>query len=227
MLRFVIRAFFVLSLAATTAHAQSSAMPTMESHGALIEQKLRDAKTLGATLADRLEGVQKDFDLPGDIVERALQSLENGDVQEALGITPEFLQEQNAQGERYPEGVFAFASFSMPDPSLKQLLRQGSELGIPVVFNGFVNNSVTDTEARVRAIYGDDPDTSDVTHGFTIDPTLFKRFDIKAVPTLVSTTQKLDTCLTPACENDPTPGHDRVAGNIPLANLLEIIAIGF
>lgn len=214
------------SLGFTPSFGEDYRLPTMQSHGALIEERLKEARDLGETLASRLKVIQHDFDLPADIVDRALASLNNGEVHEALGITPEFMDAQNAKGERYPEGVFVFASFSMPDAALKQLLQQGSDLGIPVVFNGFVNNSVTDTEARVRKVYGDDPETSDVTHGFTIDPTLFKRFQIKAVPTLVATTQTLDTCITAACDNDPVPDHDRVAGNIPLATLMQIIAIG-
>ena len=123
--------------------------------------------------------------------------------------------------ERYG-GLYLFASFSIPEPSLKAMLIEADRFGVPVVFNGFVENSVTATEARVRALYEDEA----ISHGFIIDPTLFTRFDVVRVPTLVSTLEDLDFCETCGCSRDPTPGHDRVAGNAPLQTLLTVIAKG-
>ena len=97
-----------------------------------------------------------------------------------------------------------------------------ADLGVPVYFNGFVENSVVETEKRVRAIY----EGEDISHGFGIDPTLFERFDVVAVPTLISTTVDMDVCETTDCSGDLIPAHDRIAGNVPLRRALELIARG-
>ncbi len=197
-------------------------LPSATTHGALIDDRLEEADAIGEDLQSRLRLLQQEFDLPEDITARALDSLENGRVRQMLNIGPGDLPEGVAEDRRYPGGVFVFASFSMPEPSLKAVLTDAADLGIPVVFNGFVENSVLATEQRVRSIY----QGSDISHGFIIDPTLFTRFEVTAVPTLVSTMVNLDVCETQGCDADEVPEHDRIAGNVPLRHLLEIIAKG-
>lgn len=197
-------------------------LPNAASHGALIDQRMEEAEAIGEDLESRLEILRQEFDLPDDITARALASLENGRVRELLNAGEADLEGLMETEERYPGGVFLFASFSIPDPSLKVYLQEADRLGVPVVFNGFIDNSVVETEVRVRALYEDES----ISNGFIIDPTLFDRFDITAVPTLISTTVDLDVCETTGCAEDAIPPHDRVAGNIPLTSLLEIIAKG-
>ena len=211
---------FILCFPASIALAQS--LPSASTHGTLIDNRLDEAATLGEDLASRLKLIEREFDLPEDLSKRALESLKNGRVREMLNIGPDDLPELAETEERYPGGVFLFASFSIPELSLKAILQDADRLGVPVVFNGFVDNSVVATEARVRALYEDET----ISQGFIIDPTLFERFDVVAVPTLVSTTVDLDVCETSGCADDATPPHDRVAGNIPLTSLLGIIAKG-
>ena len=208
------------ALAATSLSADQR--PSPATHGTLIDDRLAEAAKIGDDLKSRLQLLQQEFDLPDDIAARALASLENGRVREMLNIGPGDLPQTAEDARRYPGGVFVFASFSMPEPSLQALLTDASALGIPVVFNGFVDNSVLATEQRVRSIY----EGSDISHGFIIDPTLFTRFEISAVPTLVSTMVNLDVCETQGCDADHAPDHDRVAGNVPLRFLLEVIAKG-
>ena len=217
MLRIVI---LLLGFSASALSADQ--LPSTATHGALIDERLEEADAIGEDLQSRLRLLQQEFDLPDDITARALDSLENGRVREMLNIGPGDLPEGIAEERRYPGGVFVFASFSMPEPSLKAVLTDAADLGIPVVFNGFVDNSVLATEQRVRSIY----EGSDISHGFIIDPTLFTRFEVSAVPTLVSTMVDLDVCETRGCDADEVPEHDRVAGNVPLRFLLEVIAKG-
>jgi conjugal transfer pilus assembly protein TrbC len=202
--------------------AFSQHLPDATTHGALIDERMEEADAIGEDLQSRLQLLQQEFDLPEDLTQRALDSLENGRVREMLNIGPDDLPDTADDAKRYPGGVYVFASFSMPEPSLKAVLTDASILGIPVVFNGFVDNSVIATEARVRSIY----EGSDISHGFIIDPTLFTRFDVKAVPTVVSTTVDLDVCVTSGCAEDGVPDHDRIAGNVPLRTLLSVIARG-
>ena len=211
-----------LTLTTSFAVAQSDELPNATTHGALIDERQREADVIGEDLKSRLQLLQREFDLPDDLTQRALDSLENGRVREMLNIGPDDLPNAVPQEQRYPGGIYLFASFSMPDPSLEAILRDAADLGIPVVFNGFVENSVIETEKRVRAVY----EGSDISQGFIIDPTLFTRFNVVAVPTLISTMVNLDVCATTGCDDDGMPEHDRVAGNVPLRTLMTIIARG-
>ena len=203
--------------------AQSSVAATDELSDR-IREAMDNARIDGASLKERLRVLDDEFDLPDGIRDLGVNSLKNERVRALLNLPSleEEAQALDGGDERYAEGVFVLASFSMPRPSLKALLFDASDLGVPVVFQGFVNNSVTDTEQMVRAIYSEE----DSSQGFTIDPTLFKRFGVDAVPVVISVVERMDVCETTGCEGDPMPLHDRVTGNISLRAALDIIARG-
>lgn len=118
--------------------------------------------------------------------------------------------------------IFLFASFSMPAVSLRQMIGEAEEFGIPVVFRGFVENSVFRTREEILRVFG----SEEAAKGFSIDPTLFARFNVEAVPIVVALGDDLAACDFPGCSDDLAPDHDRVTGNIPLKFALETIANG-
>ena len=182
-----------------------------------------DAKRQGEALRDTLtpqdaadsafEGV--DFD---DLRSKALS---HPRVQALLGAKGTADSARGEEDQRY-EGakVFLLASFSMPEASLKQMMEEATVFGLPVVFRGFVNNSVYETQARLEQVFG----SMDAATGFSIDPTVFARFDVTAVPQVIATSDVIDVCETPGCEDDPVPPHDRVSGNVPLEFALRLIS---
>lgn len=183
---------------------------------------IRDAERRGEALAGSLsiqaprEGVDIE-DLDG-IRTRALNDPR---VRNLLGVDE--AKEAEGQGEKYADTrAILFASFSMPPASLRQMMREANSYGLNVVFRGFVNNSVYDTRVALEEVFADDEEGE----GFAIDPTLFRRFDIQAVPALVVLGEELDVCNTPACEDEVSPIHDRLSGNIPLETALKLIAAG-
>ena len=99
-------------------------------------------------------------------------------------------------------------------------MAEAKTYGLPIVFRGFLNNSVYDTQAALEETFG----TLDDAVGFSIDPTLFTRFAVEAVPQVIAVNQVLDVCETPGCERDPIPPHDVVKGNVPVAFALDLIA---
>lgn len=207
------------SLLASSIAAQSL---SEAERGALIDGALEQAQIDGAALKERITLFARKFNIPEDIARRGLEELGNERVRELLGIQDQPLPNGQGGTGRYQGGVFVFASFSMPPQSLRQLLLDATQFDVPVIFNGFADNSVLVTEAKLRAAIDEETQTN----GFLIDPTLFTRFEVKAVPTLVSTTANLDVCQSPDCSEDGTPPHDRASGNVPLAYLLQTIARG-
>ncbi len=116
--------------------------------------------------------------------------------------------------------VFLLASFSMPKQSLRQMMAEAKKYGLPIVFRGFVNNSVYDTQVALEEVFG----SADDAVGFSIDPTVFTRFRVTSVPQVIAMNEVVDVCETPGCEGDPVPLHDRVSGNVPVEFALRLIA---
>lgn len=118
--------------------------------------------------------------------------------------------------------VLVFASFAMPGSSLRQVLLDADRLHAAVVFRGFLDNSVFKTGDALRAALGE----GEAPKGFAIDPTLFSRFHVSAVPVYVVLNAPLASCETADCLQDPLPAHDRLSGNIPLETALTLVAAG-
>ena len=181
------------------------------------------AEELAGELQQKLQ-IQEpaQWSLPIDLDEARRNALNHPRVRALLGtdegLEPTEAEDQKWQGAR----VFAFASFSMPKQSLGALLKQGQDMGVPVVFRGFFNNSVYDTRDALIEIFGSD----DNIEGFVIDPTLFERFDIHAVPAFVATDVDMDACMSAGCEEDAAPPHDRLAGNVTLGYALDLFERG-
>ena len=149
------------------------------------------------------------------------RALNNPRVQALLGAGGHADQGAAEDTRRYPnQRAFLFASFSMPDQSLRQMMIDAQQYNVPIVFRGFLNNSVFDTQVAIQRVFGDDAETI----GFNIDPTLFTRFDVQSVPQVVVTLDDIEPCLTQACLGDVPPPHDKVSGNIPLLAVLDIVS---
>ncbi|MDR6775624.1 type-F conjugative transfer system pilin assembly protein TrbC [Azospirillum sp. BE72] len=109
-----------------------------------------------------------------------------------------------------------FVSFSMPEAALKDLAEQTRRAGGALLFRGMVNNNITDTMAAMGRIVGEQG-------GAMLDPTMFRMFDVKVVPTIVVPAEQVQPCFEPRCRS-AAPEHDRIAGNVTLFYALETIA---
>lgn len=186
-------------------------------------EALKNAERLAEEWQEKLNQQEPaDWSLPIDLEEARRNALNHPRVRALLGTNegqaPTEAEAQKWEGAR----VFAFASFSMPKPSLNALLTQGQDYGVPVIFRGFLNNSVYDTRDALIEIFGSDENIE----GFAIDPTLFERFDVRAVPVFVATDTDLDACETEDCAGDAPPPHDRLAGNVTMGFALETFERG-
>lgn len=186
-----------------------------------IPQMLNNAETLAEEWTDRLDILDADdfgrtFDVDGMRDRalnhprvRALLNAEEGETGEA------------ADGPRYASNqVFLFASFSMPDQSLRAMMAEADQLDVPVLFRGFVDNDVFATRARLLDVFGSDADII----GFSIDPTMFVRFNIEAIPAVVITQEPVEPCVSGGCAEDVAPPHDIIRGNVPLIAALDLSA---
>jgi conjugal transfer pilus assembly protein TrbC len=162
------------------------------------------------------------FGVEPNIDELRDKALNNPRVQALLGADGKNIDGELTEARYGNDQILLFASFSMPEKALRSLMIEADRFNVPIVFRGFVNNSSLDTQIAIEKVFGNDIESI----GFTIDPTLFTRFNIEAVPQVVVTKFPLNPCETQGCKNDTVPLHDIVRGNIPVEAALRIIAKG-
>lgn len=124
-----------------------------------------------------------------------------------------------ANGGEAPQFI-AFASLSMPDDALKQLVRDTAAAGGVVVFRGFPNNSAKEFVARLSKVVDKGQLAS-----IGIDPRLFRAFQVQAVPTYVSVSSDFDLCAGFSCTTK-VPPYDRMIGNVTVEYALSTFAEG-
>src|SRR3546814_15982544 len=72
--------------------------------------------------------------------------------------------------------LIVFASLSMPEQSLKKLIRDTAKAGGTVVFNGFPGNSMKAFQQGIMKVV----DNEDAYGSIGIDPRLFRAFDVRS-----------------------------------------------
>ncbi len=187
-----------------------------------IPTMLNDAEALAEAWQERLQIQEPQAYQPRvDLEELRLRALNHPRVRALLNADDGDANGGAADQPRYASNqVFLFASFSMPEPSLRAMMAEADALDVPVLFRGFVNNSVFDTQEKLLDVFGQDANII----GFSIDPTMFVRFGIETVPAIVITAEPVEPCETSGCANDLSPPHDIIRGNIPLLSALDLAA---
>lgn len=117
--------------------------------------------------------------------------------------------------------LVAFASLSMPETSLRQVIADVSKVGGVVVFRGFPGNSARRFTAALSAVLPQ----GKVRASVGIDPRLFRAFNVAAVPAYIVTATGFDLCDGFDCRTT-LPPHDRIAGNVTLDYALAAIGDG-
>ncbi|HGN1707560.1 TPA: type-F conjugative transfer system pilin assembly protein TrbC [Providencia rettgeri] len=97
-----------------------------------------------------------------------------------------------------------FVSFSIPEAGLKQMVPEATQLGIPTLINGLIDNDFRKTATAVFELTKDSGEG-----GVQIDPKTFAQYSITQVPALVV-----------RCDH----GFDVIYGNIRLISAIERIA---
>lgn len=92
----------------------------------------------------------------------------------------ENVKEDEDESLKKDDEILVFVSFSMPEASLKQLSDESGKYHARLIMRGIYKNSFKDLKEKVLSISKDGLK-------FDIDPELFKKYDIKQVPTFVNT----------------------------------------
>lgn len=107
--------------------------------------------------------------------------------------------------------LLVLVSFSMPAEALDALARQAEQIDAPLVLQGLIDDSMEKTAQRIAAM------PRGAGSSLAIDPTLFSRFGVDRVPTVVLPLHALQRCTETGC---PVPEHVKVTGEASLDYLL-------
>jgi len=201
-----------------------------------------DGLDLGAIRARNRAGTDELEALVAAALKRA--EAQSGAAQEVRADTDQtFAQEQQARSARAPAGVvdfdailggtaanarvpmgegpllLVFASLSMPQASLRHLVRDTTQAGGIVVFRGFPDNSVKAFARGLMRVVTSEQEEAHI----AIDPRLFRAFRIDAAPTFVVAEGGYELCDGLDCTS-AVPAHARMTGNVSLAYALESFA---
>lgn len=103
-----------------------------------------------------------------------------------------------------PDNIYYLISFSMRDEAIEEIMQQATYYNIPVYINGLINDSMKDTTNKFIKLFGKNSQ-----YGIGIDPTIFEKYSVEVVPTLIV-----------KCDNN----FDKLSGNIPLKQAIEKIS---
>lgn len=196
--------------------AVEQALPDAEAFARKLRAAIKAANAQAVNLAERSGARLRDYEkgfkpsVPGEGTGFDLDRLLNQNV-------PVFGEARDIGFNSIPP-LLVMASLSMPDESLKALIRDVGAVGGRVILRGFYEGSLKATAARLQSLIVKDSDKS----GVGIDPRLFQTFNVTAVPTFVIPAGSIGECNTPGCI-PAAPPHDRISGNITLRYALETL----
>lgn len=123
-----------------------------------------------------------------------------------------------AEKRNLQQGILYFASLSMPAAALVRVIDQLAKINGSIVLRGLIKpGDMKGTADAIAKLIGNRPVS------FLIDPNLFKRFDVKQVPTLVVLPGKqVPTCQNNTCD-EPTPLYYAITGDVSVDYALDSI----
>ena len=188
----------------------------------------KDADALAATVRRRAEAVQGE-------AEQSQNEARTSAARYAESLPParqvndtfdfEAMVKGRAEAEKAPlsEGprFIAFASLSMPPEALKALVRDMGRAGGVTVLRGFPAGDAALFKQTLAAIWQGE----DAPAALGIDPRLFRAFQVDAAPSFVMAASDFAPCDGFDCRDAPPP-HDRLTGNVTVAQVLETFSEG-
>lgn len=106
-------------------------------------------------------------------------------------------------------------SLSMPKGQIKNLIDEASHIGAGVVVSGIIDNDFQKTLIKLKQLAeGRDG-------GILIDPTLFRRFEVTAVPTFILPLEPLQQCTEAGCV---IPKHVKATGSASFQYFFDLVS---
>ena len=132
-------------------------------------------------LPNQSPAVSKPPVAPKEAAERIREYAQEIRKRQAAGLPVNTMPPSSPAVIKNREGIFYFVSWSIPEPLLKEYMREAFHLGATVVFRGLLENDMRMTVDRTKAIAVELGKEAPHT---TIDPIIFRQLGVTTVPTL-------------------------------------------
>ncbi|EMO0960877.1 type-F conjugative transfer system pilin assembly protein TrbC [Vibrio cholerae] len=120
--------------------------------------------------------------------------------------------ESSSVEAKYP---IVLVSLSMPESQIKALIQEAFDIRAAIAVRGLIDDDFEKTIFKLKELAGDKDG------GILIDPTLFRRFEVTAVPTFVLPLEPLKLCTDEGC---PIPNHVKATGSSTFQYFLDLVA---
>lgn len=167
MNRFLITALLASAALSCVRYAQAEGQPTVSNNDmAFMKQQQKELEQFKA----QLKGMNI-----------TLPEQQQGRVSQLQNEIADAQADENSADRKTPRAVY-FVSLGIPEEGLLPMLQDARRFGIPATLRGLLDNDFRKTASAMF-----DLSKKDKGVGVQIDPTLYQRFGIKAVPALVVT----------------------------------------
>lgn len=116
--------------------------------------------------------------------------------------------------------IYVAVSFSMPPDVLRRLSTDVQKAGGKLVVRGLVQGSFEQTLLAARQVFDDK-----AMSGIAIDPQVFRAYKVDRVPTFIVAREPVTPCQDGVDCTSAATAHDKIAGNVTLAEALRQIAL--
>lgn len=118
-------------------------------------------------------------------------------------------------GERQTSGLLVFASLGMPRASLDRLVADAERASAVIVLRGVQAGSLRQTAAAIQQLLGPRK------VAWQIDPSLFKRFEVSAVPAVVLIDPARPVQVACGSDSCSQPAFSKVTGDVSIGHALD------
>ncbi len=212
-----------LTVAPSQAQAPTPAVPTVRMP---TTQEVEAARRQMPTAAQIDRVMQEQQSAPGVRVPAAALDLnkQTGPDLSQLAEQYEQIRRGPAGASKTPEdrqasGMLVFVSLGMPKASLERLVADAERARATLVLRGARDLSIKKTAAAIADVM------TRAKAAWQIDPSLFKRFEVQAVPTYVlidPARPVLVACGNSQCQQ---AAYSKVAGDVSMAHALNLIEL--
>lgn len=195
-----------------------SLIPQLQEDISSWVERSKSSRIEAQSLIDNVRKNQKATEIAEAQVNATKDSVDIGEMVRRYGSASASMIRGEAPRESIPS-LLVFVSMSMPSEMLELYGKQVSAAGGVLVIRGLVGNSMRQTVAALQSLV-------EKTGAETlVDPTLYQRFKVSRVPTIILTDGVLTPC-TPEEKNceAATPVYDEIAGNVTLEYALSVFA---
>ena len=117
--------------------------------------------------------------------------------------------------DRQASGLLVFASLGMPRASLERMVADAERVSAVIVLRGVQAGSLRQTAASIQQLLGPRK------VAWQIDPSLFKRFEVSAVPAVVLIDPARPVQVACGSDTCSQPAFSKVTGDVSLGHALE------